>query len=244
MPYKRVYKRKQAPYRKRLGARVGGPRKRVGIRRAGLRKRMSRPSIRTQPTSFPDKMRVKLHYDTSYVTTNAASLYTVIQLRGNSLYDPETILGGANPYSFDAWSNFYNKYRVYGSAVRVTTYPTGTTNLSTTQQLIVVPTANSSDALTATIDVATQMPYSKNNISNLYKGPATISSYMSTRKIHGIDKAQFGREYFEAQVTSNPTRMWFWNILNGPIVSGETCQNVYKIRITYYAEFYDRKVTP
>jgi len=189
-------------------------------------------------------MRIKVHYDTSYVTSNATGLYTEIQLRGNSLYDPEVTIGGSQPYSFAAWSAFYRKYRVHGSSVRVTAYPTGGTIIANTTQIILLPTSNSSDASGVAVDVVTQMPYAKNSISNAFKGQSTLSSYMSTRKMFGIDKPQFGREVYEGFVSGDPTTQWYWNILAGPITSGQVTAMVYKVRITYYAELYERKVTP
>lgn len=71
---------------------------------------------------------------TNYITMKYASdismvlslgNYSGYLFRCNGLYDPDGSGGGHQPYTFDQWKVFYNKYRVVKSRIKVTALTTG-----------------------------------------------------------------------------------------------------------------------
>lgn len=70
------------------------------------------------------------------------------------------------------------------------------------------------------------------------------SSYMSTSKLMGINKAAVKDEDNNAAlVTANPANVWFWNVLLIPANAAVTQTSwVVVIKLTYYAEFFGRNI--
>ncbi|UYD39098.1 MAG: capsid protein [Wigfec virus K19_545] len=237
MPYRRKIRAKKRSYVRRR--RITVRRKRVYGRKRVTR--MSRPSIRSMPLLNPDKIRVKLNYVVTINQTNGLGLLTNYIFRGNSLYDPDQTGTGVSSHGFPEWAAMYSRYRVAGSSIKAEIYPVSGTVLADTQQIILNPTANLTDSMGKSPSTLIEMNYSKHKMFNLYKGSSKINSYMSTRKIFGLTGSQWSQDEYASQTNNNPARSWYWSVAFAPLLSGEvTGRSVLRVKLTYYAEFYDR----
>lgn len=222
MPYRKSYKPKR--YRRK---------------RRGLQQGRRRPNIsRSLSSPIPDRMFTTLKYST-LSTMNYAGGLTAIRFRGNSLFDPDFSGVGHQPYGFDQWANFYNRYRVYGVSYRITP-----TNTSTIYQGEVLVQHRPNSVLSASIEEANEGPYSQLKALPVEGAgrPPTFRGYHSVAKVYGVSRKQVRSEQdFGALISDNPPVNTFINIYlqNQSVVQALTA--TVRIELTYYAEFYERK---
>lgn len=246
MPYGRKYTRRRprANYRKgggytrRNNTRYRG---RYGRRRYNGRTRIYRTRNKL-PTGVPDRMSLKLKYETIINMTSAGS--TAVQVfRGNSLFDPDYTGVGTQPLGYDQWSNFYERYKVNASKMMISFSATSDSNIAATLLLNLTPnggTSNTPDTR-AYYEWGTTA-YNRNKLVGLMSGGSPIvymKNYVSTQKIWGEKTTS---DEYSALITSNPARVWFWvfqvDAMSG---GGAATTGLVKCTITYYCEFYDRK---
>lgn len=190
------------------------------------------------PSGFPDRIRVKLNYYgiEQYTLTTGAANYGYY--RGNSLYAPRSS-GGHQPYAYDQWTQFYSKYRVLGSAIRVVPSFGGTnfTGSSSTNDLglVVVPKLETTSPTSEVIE----QPYSKSRTASHYASNCMIKHYMSTSKIYGTDhRAVRSEDDFAAYSSSSPVNLWYWFIyVFPPTGTSDTMYVSANIKLTFYVEF-------
>jgi len=208
---------------------------------------MSKPTttVMRGPSGFPDRIRVKLNYYTTINADSTTGSTTFYQFRGNSLYDPDFTSTGDQPNAFDQWSTFYSKYRVSGSALRVVSCIPGESPMSGSQSVgvVVVIAPTISSTATSVTDYA-ELAYSKMRSTTYYTPVRNFSSYMSTAKLMGVNKAAVKDEDNNAAlVTTNPANVWFWNVLMIPGNSSQTQTSyVVVVKLTYYAELFGRNI--
>lgn len=231
-------------------------------RRKGLipRGRGSKTTSRTfggAGSIFSDKITTKLVYqDTQGLQTNGTGVPALYQYSGNSLYDPDQTGTGHQPYWYTQIRNVYDKYKVWGSKISVTTYPyldnPGTQPLGGVHGNIVV-TIIPSDQLTSfvpgeVLDSDLQsIPYSRYKVIGMFTGNSkanTITHYMSTSKIYGYTKKQLGADIslFESLFNASPTNEWYWHIYMNSLDGVSVVNALMKVRLTYYATFNNRVV--
>ena len=68
----------------------------------------------------PDSKVVKMRYVDQFTIDPGLGTAGHISLRANGLFDPYVPVGGHQPYSFDQYMEFYNRYTVLGSKITVT----------------------------------------------------------------------------------------------------------------------------
>lgn len=192
-------------------------------------------------------MFLKLRYtDTDSITLGSAINTTAIAVwSGNSIYDPFVGVGH-QPYGMDQWTQFYGRYRVYGSKIRAEAYLEQVRDDQSNYngfQFGVVP--NASAVVDAT--VLNEMPRCRWRWSTaFYSKHPRISHYASTAQIYGVSKqtASTNAE-FSASTTSDPAAPWFWYVWMRKLddTAGATADLPlkYRVTITYYVVLYDRK---
>lgn len=240
MAYGRRFKRRKLGRRrfKRFG-------KRRFFRGRGRRTR-GRPSIAKQTRIIKDATIVKLVFVQPFAqslntSTGTADWY----IRGNSVYDPQYTLGGAQPTGFDQWSQFYNNYKVYGSRAEISARTTDAGGYNDVLLMTLTPqlaiSANSWDD-------AIENPYCKlKMLPNVYSGwPFKMKNYMSTAKLFGISsKRDFSDAAFAATTSNNPANEWYWQFKVSTTLGTPTTDTVDisgYLKITYYVKFFGRKL--
>lgn len=194
-----------------------------------------------QASIMPDKLLVKIPYTTGLNLTGTG-VAAVRTFSGNSCFDPDVTGVGSQPFGFDQWSAFYSKYRVYGSSIKVlarANYVAADPNKMF--MLVVIPTTYET-VDTNYVDI-TGEPYVKTKVlPNSNAGyPCTIKSYMSTRKIFGVTRAQSADTDYAALNTASPSIQWYWQVVCDEATSAAINPDcLIYVKIMYYVEFFSR----
>ncbi|AXH74682.1 MAG: putative capsid protein [Cressdnaviricota sp.] len=195
-------------------------------------------------TGIPDKMQLKLKYNDLITINTTGQGFAATFWRGNSPYDPDLGNHGANiqPVSFDEWSNFYNRYRVNASRIFISAI-NGSDTANNALNMSVIPLLGSTlSPLGYQELMANKYAKSKIITSNAAQQVGYISNYMSTKKLVGDSITSDALAYSSA-ITTNPLDQWTWllqfNNMNNPDTG--TVSTSFKISITYYIEFFDRR---
>jgi hypothetical protein len=195
------------------------------------------------PTPFPDRMRAVLTYSQQYtlMLSNSASVARQ-QFSMNSLFDPDFTGTGAQPEFFDQLSALYNRYRCYGSAIKVTLIPFNAgSQINVPVAVVLVPTALS--LASSSYEDAAGLPRAQNRIStgNMdYKNQTLVASH-SISEILGVKDVE-GADRLQALITASPAEQALWAIV-ARTVDGVTATSLaVSVRITYDVEFFDRQI--
>lgn len=228
MPISRYRVRRRRPtYRRRVKRRIAYPRRKMMRRIA-------------RPVGLPKQMYAKLKFS-EFIEVNlaAASVHTQLY-RLNSLFDPnETALTGAQPYYFDQYAAFFQRYRVFGCKAEVTmTTSAATANLfhPTAALLSYGGTAPAWGNLITAIN-------SKRSVyRQLIPGQtvAIMKKYYDCANVAGVTKNEYhSSDTYQALVTANPARSINMQVYveNQDATSAITLQ--YTVRLTYYCKFFD-----
>jgi hypothetical protein len=200
-------------------------------------------------------MFLKLRYAENFAGTMAVGDgQDTWAYRGNSIFDPYAGAGGHAPYSSEQWTNFYKRYRVFGSSIKVTCAYNRSANSSTADNinginLYVVPVTDSTIVFQSTLD---EMPRCRKrfNWATYQNRPSRIKHYATTRQIFGVSKATASTNAEFSALTgptgtgSDPSAQWYWWIAaTKPFdaVSTVVQQLMWRVEITYYVVLYDRK---
>lgn len=188
----------------------------------------------------PKLMRVSLRFGAqSDAKTPSLDL---IRVSGNNIQDPLGSTGSGAPPGFSFWATMYERYRVIGSRIEVTTRISNdqkdTDALRCSGRTIVFP-SNNTTSLASGSDYQSQ-PYAKTRsvTSNI---PCRIVSTMKSATILG-QKDVLGADRLQSQVTTGPADEWFWRVVNSPDTDFST-HNMFAttVTVTYDVEFFDRQ---
>lgn len=187
--------------------------------------------------SAPDEVRVGLRYTTQVAITNTVGVANSYIFRGNSVFDPDFTGIGSQPNGFDQWKTMYGRYRVLGSKCIVRPVSTSTTLLPIDVCLCPVPTG---------VAVATSLENLKCNkyaVENVLSQNlrTTLSATMSTACLLGLFKNAVETERdFAALITTDPARVWFWQIACGPVDGTSTTTTQFYVDLEYDTVFCER----
>lgn len=193
-------------------------------------------AINRGPSGVADRTFVKLHYRERITMTNTAGAYAENFFAANGCYDPNITGTGAQPTGFDQWMGFYNAYRVRGSKISVELANVGSTNPLASIETVIVPVNDAAGF--SSMDSASASAYAKRVLYAVQNGFPKLTSYLSTKKFCG-DKPD--DDSFTGTVSSNPTELWYWQILSQPVDRSSGSVQYAYVDITYYVEFFDRR---
>lgn len=206
------------------------PRRRFRRRRNNLNRTVS---ARTGVLGLKDRTFAQLKYN-EVVQWNPGAATGNYQFNLNSLFDVNRTGSGHQPYFYDQYSTFYNRYKVHGCKwfVRLS-------GCNTLCKVTVVP----SNSTTAPVDNtdATEMPYAKSTMIAQNTTPIfekAIKGYVGMKKLYGRKELE---NKDEALVSASPSETAVLNI-NAYSADGSTTVSSLNIDITlvYYCEFFDR----
>lgn len=195
---------------------------------------------RLPPTIVSDRAITRLKYNKSHLMVSAGGGPVFLVYRGNSIFDPEFATGGLQPPGFDQWMDFYQRFIVHASKIKVGFTTAGTDAQSQVARCCIIPTPNVSNPFT-TYESAAANPYSK--VTQFTIGDITsLKSYMSTAKIMGLPGAAVEiREEFEGSSSGNPSNEWLWIVCIQPQVPSQGMTVLVNLTIDYYVEFRGRQ---
>jgi len=195
---------------------------------------------------FPDSQRVTLRYVESFTLTGTSGVAAYYLFRGNGPYDPNATGTGGQPALYDDWAVEYNKYRCFGSTMRVWNVTVGTTAATITSKFCYG--AWQSSASPASIEDMASQPYTKFQTSASYMIPQGLSRpnkmSMSTAKILGMDAVEFkGDDSLEANYNASPALQWYWLFgIQSTDGSSSTVRQL-TVMVDYDIQWFDRNNT-
>jgi hypothetical protein len=187
---------------------------------------------------FSDRMKCCLTYTErfpSFIGNSSAA--TTYEYCGNDLFDPNFTGTGGQPKYFDQLSALYNRYRVYSSAIEVIGYNT-TTAQTTYVDLVVVPVNTTTAAFS--VDSMMSLPRAQWRSCNVNR-PVKIQSHVTTSTQLGVKDVE-GADRLQALVTASPAERWLWAIGARSYDNSTASTFNVDVKVTYYCEFYDRKI--
>jgi len=190
-------------------------------------------------TGFPDRLRCKLAYSETGVRSSAIpGTYTIGQRwRLGSLFDPDQTGTGSQPRFYDQLTPIYDKYRVDGAFVRLSVRQRAQHGIT----VILVPT---SDVVPLNRYDAMEDPRaSAALLTSDDQPPVVFEKYYSLAALNGVTPATYqADDIYNSFINNNPLKE---TVLHQTVFS--TGQDTlvdyeFSIQITYYCEFFDRKV--
>jgi hypothetical protein len=206
---------------------------------------VSASKLLSSKTPLKDRFRCKLVYsEDTGVTANAGvnTFGSTASYRLNSLHDPRYAAGGNQPYGYDQIAALYNKYIVYGAKVEATFLANSGSMLNCALQ---IQQPNDTNDLTGkTIGFASELPGVV--IKPLYgngEGRCTIVCYVPIHKALGVRRQAvlLDPDNYGAVVSTGPTIIPYAKVaLSNAASAGTAPTATVNIKITYYAEFFER----
>jgi hypothetical protein len=189
-----------------------------------------------RPVGIADRTWVKLVFFDDYVLTPAAISGEYI-FSANSLFDPDVTGGALQPIYFDEWGNFYKVYKVHRAQFSFDFL----NPLATTGMVIVVSQATASTGYASLLE-AQGTAYAKRVILGLSTGMGRkhLNMHYEISRQHGHPIEQ--DDTVGAVFTASPATQYYTAI---NYASTDIATNIvlhFNVKITYFAELYDRKV--
>lgn len=180
-----------------------------------------------------DSTMVTLKYMEVVTLSPGANFFEYI-FTGNGLFDPNVTGTGGQPAGYDQWANFYTKYLVLGSKIKLTVVNNSATNNAA---ISVFPTDQTSGVVD--FSSATAQPYSRWNVINFTGSISkmTLRNSIMTSKVWGKDCRY--DDLFTATVSNNPSNIWYWCI-NGDSQPGGNISVTLYVEIFYKTMFFKR----
>lgn len=175
-----------------------------------------RSRISSQPV--PMQQTVRLNYDEYFeLDPGAIAVADKRVFSINSLFDPDRSTAGFQPYGFDQWSAFYDKYTVIGAKIKVTFTREGSTD-----EVDVYPQVCCIAAMQSSTGLADIRRYtsSTRNVSGVIQAD-TSGKLVKTLKINpnrflGV-KNPIGEDSVTAAITANPSQECFFHVACAPV---------------------------
>lgn len=165
----------------------------------------------------------------------------------NSVFDPDVTNAGHQPSGFDQIANFYYRYKVVGCKIQLSLFAPTADNFIGVMS-VRNPSAYSTSiagmqpAEAAELQQSSTMFY----LSTTGKREVKKTFYVPISQISGLTKLQFRADpdNFTAPVTANPGNLCGFEFAIADAANGSSGSCRYHIRLTYYTQFYQRKILP
>lgn len=245
---KRSYSKSSAPNAKR---------RRTAYRRVRRTVRKPRNRKSSVRRTLPDYTVVAFKYQNMIkeFTLNGVP-QTTRQWRMNSLYDPNATLtnpGQHQPYGYDQYSVFFQKYRVFG--VKMTFHffnPTLDTSTGAVADrdlyCAIWPSPDATTPLPGTnMNIIGEVAKGKQKVFNRKDGipmRQTLTGYWAMNKLLGVSKKEYNTDQnFEAFVGQNPMTTPYMNVMvYNPFNTSDTARYDLKLNFTYYASMFRKRI--
>jgi len=249
MPYLRLRFKRRRSIRRSRGLRFRRRyRRRFRRFRRSFRRRRTFTQVRVGYRRTDRVFQKLVFYQT---ITRGGSALTLDEFRGSDIYQPYPPVSVQNANPYPRFSGHYRRWIVFGSKISVkvvNTQPISPTpDLRAPVTCVIVPTKYLGGVLNSSVDDLAEQQYAvRKDIQANTGGPsvATLRSYMRTAKIWNVpprkimDNYDFGGTSDGAGNTS-PNNQWLWQVYLDSMDGTTTWAAIYRIRIVYYAMFYD-----
>jgi hypothetical protein len=161
---------------------------------------------RSKITFLDPHMYVTMRYAEYFSPSNVTLAGSQVTMRMNSIFDPNSAVGGTQPYGYDQLAALYNRYRVLKCRWRIT-FSASTAGYS----VCVVPVNGALNATVAdqtTFTSATMVPYAQYRNYNLGGIAPIVRGRMDLNVLGGVTSMEYlTDDRFEAQIGANPAEV-------------------------------------
>lgn len=197
---------------------------------------------------FPPNLWTVLTYTVTrqYTTSGiAGAIAAPLQIRANSIYDPEVAVGGGQPRYTDSLLGDnnstapYRNYRVHASSIKVTLWKGGTTY--TENDLLYIIPSRATVSNPSTENEVVERPYSKTvPATAMYSGYPRTLKHFTKMKWHLGHKDLADVDNSSADFGHNPNEQIYWNIGVCDVSQvAPAAHNVQlQISVRYFVQFY------
>lgn len=224
MPYKRKYKKKTRPKRRR--------------RKSSILRAIANPN-----KPIADSTIVKLRFsDFVTIDPGAATAATVVY-RANSAFDPRYATGGNQPLGYDEWAAFYDHYTVLGSKINVKFIPSTITPVTGSA---IVSISTQDDFVTSGV-IGTQLIERAASRWGIMtgadaKGYKSLTQTFSSKKFFGVSDVDDNIAKLGAATLTNPSEQAFFHVSAGAVDNSSNPSSITAIiQIDYILKFTERK---
>lgn len=191
------------------------------------------------PILSPDRVMVKLRFGYKLAVSGTGTQQ--YSFSGNSIYDPDPLVGGTSAEGFAQWMAFYDYYRVHHSKIELDVFAdyTAATPMEAVVTTYVIPTQSSSYSLTSDSTNASRY-VKKCHVAWTGGGYDSVSNSMDTARLIGLRTITNDMYTLSGTSSSNPTVQWYWQCLFRPMNTLATKLQV-DVRVTYTVELFQRK---
>lgn len=198
-------------------------------------------TVKEKNTYGSDRTLCRMKYvEPTFILSLTGTAITKYNFSMTDLNDPYIGVGGGVPSGFGYMTTLYRTFLTHGA--KITTTVTNA-NSSTDYEVEFCIVAYSDNAGSATtMETAREQPYSRFRAMTGTRGSAsqaTITSYMSLKKIQGLKNIRDNACYGESGSTPTLTP-YFCIFLSSPQHITGTVELVIDVKITYYVEWFER----
>ena len=187
-------------------------------------------------SGFPDQLYVKMRFRQLINYSDSpihSQIYSI-----NSIYDPDVTGGPAQPNTYDQWSQFYSRYQVMGSSIRVRVI---SVNNADRYGIVVYPSNTSTPAITPTN--AIEQRYAKSFLigSATQGAQFRLKHYCSVRKLEArqTDSVNFTGGMGSGAVGSSPTIQKYWHIIVYALDDTTLLDIFLEAKLMYYVKLFE-----
>lgn len=223
---------------------MAAKRRRVFRRKRRFTKRASRATYKRRRTfrtriprgfkPFGNTRVARLTYCDNIVLDPGANVTAGKVFRANGMYDPDTALGGHQPYGFDQLMALYNRYVVLGAKITITAVPAA----SFASYIIACKLSDNATLLSTTPTVLQEQPGYKYRLitnGNTTPSPRLTMGY-SARKL--CRPGFMNNDTYQGTVNKDPDDQWYFTVLTcSAVPSVDNGAMTFNIRIDYIAKF-------
>lgn len=195
------------------------------------------------PSSGPPRyMMVKQKFTKMAFANILSNSSALTYYRLNSLYDPETALGGDQPYWFDQLSVWYKRYRVFAAKV-VVKFSCSTDNVHCFHPTVLIAPYISGSALWSNLQdyMSVKGCVYRNVVPN--STSTVLKAYYPIHTLFGVAKRTLATDdQYAGTSGSNPTmsaELFYGVFNNNTALGGPVITATAEVQITYYSRFYD-----
>lgn len=202
------------------------------------RKRMYRPKL-YRSIGIPKQMFAKLKYSTYENMSLAPLANTFFEYRLNSIFDPESKVGGGQPYYFDQYTAMYSRYLVYGCKASFTVCANSANTNIIYPSVVVVPYSGTTPAWASHL---TMQDAKKAMWRRVIPGQniTTMTKYYNNADIAGVSKTTYNNDdLFNSAISTNPQNQTIVQINVQNYDAAATVVVQAFVKLTYYVKLYD-----
>lgn len=195
---------------------------------------------------FKPSMYAKMHYGANLVlsagTSNLYGTEHIFTL--NSIFDPDWTGTGHQPYGHDSVQSLYNKYKVSACKIEIIINDPDADGMIVAATI--QPPAGTATLAGKGIEFVKEQPMSTTRtINDSGKQTVMINSMVPIQAVSGLSPIQYKADtsLFAANFGASPSAIPKLRIAAATCRTGTPSVNI-RVKLTYFCQFYDRKVLP